>query len=277
MSKKKAIKSMLIYTILPKLPIFLNILFLPILSPFLTLSDYGIQGLILAYLSVFQMLIYLGQNVFIQNAYFEYKNKYFLVWQRSFGLMTISGIVGSVFMGFIIYFFLIDTIGTFWPAVIICSAAFLILSPINEVVVIYCVLKEQPLLLALSSVLSGILTLLVSFVAIKYFRLGYLGWILAMPINGLFLYVFYFRKIILQEKIYPKLRLTKRFLKEAFKVGLPLVPHQMSLYIMNVSDRLLLPFFGVGIKAIGYYSQGYNMGSNGTILYHGGAFFVSFT
>lgn len=269
MSKKKTIKSILIYTILPKLPVVLNLLFLPILSPFLTLSDYGIQGLVLAYVNVFQMLIYLGQNVYIQNAYFEYKNKYFLVWQRCFGLMTICGVVASVIMGFIIYFFLVDTIGVYWPVVIICSGVFLILSPINEIVVSYCVLKEQPSLLAVSSVLSGSLTVITSFVAIKYFHLGYLGWILAMPINSLFLYLFYFRKIIVGKNIYPNMKLTRRFLKRAFSIGLPLVPHQMSLYIMNASDRLLLPFFGVGIKAIGYYSQGYNMGSNGTILYNG--------
>ena len=269
MSKKKAIKSILIYTILPKLSIVLNLLFLPILSPFLTLSDYGIQGVILAYVGVFQMLIYLGQNVHIQNAYFEYKSNYFLIWQRSFGLMTIAGIVASILMGLIIYFFLIPTIGPHWPVVIICLSVFLISSPINEVVILYCVLKEQPLLLALSSVLSGLLTLFVSFVAIKYLHLGFLGWILAMPINGLFLYLFYFRKIVVREKIYPKLKLNKRFLKDALEVGLPLVPHQLSLYVMNVSDRLLLTFFGVGIKSIGYYSQGYSMGSNGTVLYSG--------
>lgn len=269
MSKKKAIKSALIYTILPKLPIILNLLFLPILSPFLTLSDYGIQGLVLAYVNVFQMLIFVGQNIYIQNSYFEYKNKYFLIWQRCFGLMTICGLMASVILGSIIYFFLSATIGVYWPIVVICSGLFLILSPINEIVVSYCVLKEQPLLLALSSLLGGLLSVLISFVCIKYFKLGYLGWVLAMPINGLFLYIFYFKKIIVERKIYPRLKLTKRFLKRALGIGLPLVPHQMSLYIMNASDRVLLPFFGVGIKSIGYYSQGYNMGSNGTILYNG--------
>ena len=39
----KAFKSILIYTLLPKLPLILNLLFLPILSPYLTLTDYGIQ------------------------------------------------------------------------------------------------------------------------------------------------------------------------------------------------------------------------------------------
>ncbi len=269
MSKEKAIKSILIYTILPKLPLVLNLLFLPLLSPFLTLSDYGIQGLVLAYVNVFQMLILLGQNVYIQNAYFEYKSNYFLIWQRCFGLMTTSGIIASVLMGLIIYFLLNETIGVYWPIVIICSGLFLITSPINEIVVTYCVLKEQPLLLALSSVLGGILTLLISFIAIKYLRLGYLGWVLGMPVNSLFLYIFYFRKIIIKEKIYPNMKLRNNFLRVALRIGLPLVPHQMSLFIMNASDRLLLPFFGVGIKAIGYYSQGYNMGSNGTIVYNG--------
>jgi len=260
------IKSVLIYTILPKFSLLGSILILPFISPYLTLSDYGTYGIILGYLMVFQMFTVLGQNVVLQNSFFEYKHHYFRVWQRSLGIMVLSGFLTSGIFALLIYFTLIKTIGHPWFWVILSSSLFLIFSPVEQVVTIYYTLKQKPIPLSVGALVAGILTTLTALITIKYFKIGYLGWIIALPMTNLVNFLFFFRRLVILEKIYPRLWIKKSFFIRAIRIGLPLTPHQISLYVISVSDRLLLSYFKIPLTQIGYYIQGYSMGSGGSIL-----------
>lgn len=267
--KKKIFRDSIIYTVLPKISFVASLLILPLISPFLTLEDYGIYGLLMAYVTVFQVINVLGQNILLQNSFFTHANNYKLVWRRSFGLMTMAGIVSSVVFFFVVYFTLADKLGNNLFVVFLMVSFYLIFSPIDVLVVNYYVLKERSLPYAYGAALTGLVCALVTLFSIRYFKMGYLGWIITLPLTVLMSYVCYLRKIIIQERFIPQLRLKKRFLSRALKIGLPLTPHQLSLYILGISDRLLLEFLKVPIKQIGLYSQGYNLGAQGNIVVNG--------
>ena len=132
---KKIFFNSLIYTILPKISIVSSLLILPFISPYLTLKDYGIYGLLMSYVGIFHMFIGLGQVVLLQNSYFSHKNKYKLIWRRSYAIMILAGILTSVFLSFLLNFFLADELGSkFWLVVVMVSI-YLVLSPLDYIVI----------------------------------------------------------------------------------------------------------------------------------------------
>lgn len=268
-SKKKIFRDSLIYTILPKISFIASLLILPLISPYLTLQDYGVYGLIMAYVSIFQIAIILGQNILLQNSFFTHKANYKLIWKRSFGLMMIAGLLSSVVFCFIIYFTFIDKLGNNWIAVFVMVSLYLTFSPMDVIIVNYYVLKEKALPYAYGAALTGIIATCVTLVSIRYLKMGYLGWIISLPLTVLISYLYYFRRIFWKERILPQFILKKNFVISALKIGLPLTPHQLSLFILGISDRLLLEYMHVPIRNIGLYSQGYNLGSQGNIVVNG--------
>lgn len=268
-SRRKIFIDSLIYTILPKVSFVASLMILPWITPYLTLNDYGIYGLLMAYVTVFQIVMVLGQNVLLQNTFFTYRTNYKLVWKRAFAIMTLAGIVCCFMFCLIVYFTFLDKLGDNFLPILIMISIYFILSPIDTIVVNYYVLHEKSLPYAYGAALSGLITTLITLITIRYLKFGYLGWVISLPSGALISYVYYFRRIFLKEKIYPEFRLKGRFIVKALKVGLPLTPHQLSLYILGISDRLLLEYFNIPIKQIGFYSQGYNIGSQGNIIVNG--------
>jgi O-antigen/teichoic acid export membrane protein len=51
----------------------------------------------------------------------------------------------------------------------------------------------------------------------------------------------------------------KHYIKAALVIGVPLIPHELSLLIINASDRLFISKM-VGLEATGFYSIGYQVG-----------------
>jgi O-antigen/teichoic acid export membrane protein len=268
-AKKRVVKDALIYTILPKIYVFANLLITPLVSPYLTLNDFGIYGLLMAYLSVFQILINLGQNVVLQNSFFEYKHHYVLLWRRVFGMMIIAGAACAVIFSFILYYTMGAKIGAnFWPVCTMVSV-YLMFSPIETMAVNYYVLHERSLPFAICSIIVGSFSVIINYVLIRVFHLGYMGWVAVLPMSALIMYLYYFKRFFLVEKIFPVFSLKKSFAYKALRVGLPLTPHQLSLYILGSSDRILLEYFRVPTATIGYYSQGYNLASYGNVFIGG--------
>jgi O-antigen/teichoic acid export membrane protein len=183
--------------------------------------------------------------------------------------MTITGLLSSVLFYFIVHLTMMDKLGNNWPIVVVMVSLFFTFSPIDVIVVNYYILMEKAAAYAYGAALTGFVATCTTLVSIKYFKMGYLGWVIALPITVLMSYIYYFRRIVIKEKIIPQLKLKKKFLTNALKIGLPLTPHQLSLFILGISDRLLLEYLRVPIKQIGLYSQGYNLGSQGNIVVNG--------
>lgn len=262
------------YTILPKLSTISFFFILPFVSKDLSLEDYAIFGIISAYLLVFQFLVIAGQNVVLQNSFFEYKDKFHLVWSRSFGLMTLSGIFSSLLISLLLFFTLRIQLAENLNIVIISLSLFLVLSPMDTIAGTFFVLKERPFVYSFVSLINGVTTVLVFYYVVSVLKLGYLGWVIMWPCGAIVSYIFYLYILYKEHKIYPNFFSKLKFKKTSIKKGLPLIPHQLSLMILSSSDRLLLQYNGVPSKSIGLYSQGYTIGAYGSYFVNG--FFQAF-
>ena len=70
---KKIFGHSALYTLANNIPLLANLIILPIITPFLNREDYGIYGLLFAYLGAFSIFKNLGIEVAFQNSYFKDK------------------------------------------------------------------------------------------------------------------------------------------------------------------------------------------------------------
>ena len=70
------------FGVMPKLASLVNLLLLPLITPFLTPFDYGIWGVITSYSGLFITIAPLGLNLFLTNSYYEYSNHWRVLWGR---------------------------------------------------------------------------------------------------------------------------------------------------------------------------------------------------
>ncbi len=267
--KKKFFLHTILYTVAPKLPTIAAFIVLPITSPYLTLEDYGKFGLVIACYSLFLLSVTLGQRVILQNSFFEYPAKFPLVWKRSYGIMTLGSILGSVLLAGVLYIFLKEGFNKEYFLVTGLCVFALIASPIESLAQVYYTLSERPLTITLRAIIMSVLNIIILIITIKYFRLGFLGLVLGFTSSTFFSLLFYLYPLCIKLKIYPLFFFKKKHFKEYLRVGLPLLPHNLSLAIFNTSDRMLLGFYKVNVSAIGLYSQGYGIGANAMVLLNG--------
>lgn len=102
------------------------------------------------------------------------------------------------------------------------------------------------------SLVSGAGTVILNVIFICVFKLGASGMLLANLIANIMCSLFVFFKIKIYKYISTK-SYSKKALKQLWKYSIPLVPNQLSWWIINVSDRTIVTYC-LGIAINGVYS-----------------------
>ena len=105
---------------------------------------------------------------------------------------------------------------------------------------------------SIGSLISGITTVLLNVLFIAYFNMGIAGMLFAILLANLLCFSFLF----IRKQIFCCLN-RKSFsfdlLKKMLTYSIPLIPNQLSWWVVNVSDRTIITFF-LGIAVNGIYS-----------------------
>lgn len=105
---------------------------------------------------------------------------------------------------------------------------------------------------SLGSLVSGISTIVLNVIFITIFHMGAYGMLIATLIANILCIIFlFFRKKIY--KLLIKKNYKKSTRKELWKYSIPLIPNQLSWWIVNVSDRTIITHF-IDVGANGIYS-----------------------
>ena len=86
---RRIIQHTFFYSFANQIPAIVNLLLLPVVTPYLTSSDYAIYGLILAYIGLLGAFSSLGYVVLFQNSYFHLGEAYKQKWSRLLGFQWI--------------------------------------------------------------------------------------------------------------------------------------------------------------------------------------------
>ncbi len=264
-SIKKIFGNTVAFGVIPKIPTVINMIILPIITPYLTLDDYGIWGIVSAYCSFFVCLAPLGLNVHLTNSFFEVR-KWKIYWGHIFYLLLLSGVICSVlYIGFI----MIEL--RYVPAWTRLLIALLSCGPIlmfgtGTISSHLYPLISKPLPLVLRNLVASLCTIAVTFIVVFYLRLGYWGWILGSFAGSLTGFILFGYTLIRQEHIYPSKERNFRRIKYWLKISGPAIPHAIGFMLLASSSRIIMSFYDVPLEDIGIFSNGYMMGDYVTVV-----------
>lgn len=256
---RKVLKESTLYTFANHITQISNLFILPIVTPYLTQLDYGIYGLIAAYTMGLSFLSDLGFVVLFQNTYFKDPKNYKVKWNKYLGFQWLWGVIYTPLVGLVFYFVFYDML----PLQEFIFILFFTLIPIllfnltKSIGIKWCQYTMNHKIVYVSTMISSVLAIAVNFIGIYYFKMGYKAWLISNYLSSGILFLIYGYMLYIKNGFTPTILWGMSFLKESFKVALPVVPHGYSGYILNTSDRVLLNIFKVATERIGIYNIAY--------------------
>ncbi len=244
------------------MPRIAGVLALPIITPFLTTTDYGVAGVVTAYVTVLGVVQSLGLSVVMVNAYVKHPTRYKWVWRQVGGLLSLWTLLFGLIFFAVLYFAIPQEADEDRLQIALLFTVPTMLFTTAEVQSnLYYQLAQKPLWFAVRSVLAGMVAVGVNIYAIAYLRLGYMGWFYGNFFGLALAFIFSAYTTYYSLKLWPVFRVNLKQMREYLKVSLPVLPHYFASSMLITSDRLVLSAVKVPVPQIGLYSLAAIFGS----------------
>jgi O-antigen/teichoic acid export membrane protein len=279
---RKLLSHAVIYGLAAQVPRVAGILALPIITKYLTPADYGVAGVVTAYVSAISILQSLGLSLVKVNSFARHGTRYKWVWRQLHGFLLLWGIFFTVILGGVLYLGIPEEASAHkWEIIALqCVPALLFLSTEFQAGLFY-QMSQQPLPIALRSFVVGATVVALNIFTIAYLRLGYMGWFYANFFGSLLGFLIYGYKLYLQEKLWPIFRFKWHRIKSSLRIALPMVPHHFSFFLLDTSDRMVMDVLRVPVARIGFYNIASSFGlyftaASGAIVQAAAPYYMKF-
>ena len=256
---RSILKNTIVYAILPHVSKIFGLITLPLIMECLSAKDFGIYATIM----VFSTLLSFSKDLGLYNSffvsYYKYNKNFKIVWNRLFGILTIWSILYSILVFLFLSYALIYIIDVKENVYLILISVILPILLFDNVIMISSILlrlQKNIVYTAIVYMISGLLTLFFNIFFIVFLKLGYLGFFLSLFISTFFIFICFLFKVVIQNRLYPVFDFNIRKLKSLLIVGLPMVPHNYSTYLISSSDKVIMNYHNFSISTIGGYSFG---------------------
>ena len=251
---QKLISNSIIYGLAPNIPKLASLFILPLLTAHLTDVDYGISGTIMTYTMALSAFSTLGFNVVLQNVYFKQHDKFRSIWRDIYGFLQLWMVVFAIIQSLILYFVIPDEASNHrWLIIILTNLNGVIFGPAGFIGPLFFQLQQKPMPIAIRSVVGGLLALVINYITIVTFKMGYLGWYISSFLGTFIINISYWGALI-QQDIRPSYNFNVKLIKDKLKVALPTIPHYYSVFLIQTSSRLVMDWFHLGLAPIGIYN-----------------------
>lgn len=224
---------------------FVSLLLIPLYTNFLNTEDYGIIDLLQTYITLFVPILTLKLDSavfrFLIDARKDEESK------RKIITNVITFLSISLLLCSMVCLWVNNIIVIRYKTIVLLNI--LVLMTSNVFLQILRGLGENKSY-TISSIITSIINLIINFILILGFKYNASSILIASTIAnfGTILYVFYKVKLFKLLKIR---LISKKVLKELLKYSIPMIPNQLSWWIVNVSDRTLITYFaGSALNAI---------------------------
>lgn len=251
---KKLFINSAVFGLAPHLPRIISIFLLPILTRYLTETDYGIIGTVTAYTAALSAFITLGltQNLF--NSYYHYRCQYKWLWRQLYGFLQMWIFVFGILQAIVLYFILPKEAEADKYTIILLSSFTLLFSATALLGNTYYQLKQTPLPIAIRTVIAGVLTISINYYLVVYLKIGYLGFFWATCIATVIINISYIPICYLKLGFTPIYRFKLKTIKRALRISIPIIPHTYSSYLLNTSNRVVMNRYNIPISTIGEFN-----------------------
>jgi len=265
--KSSLIKKGITFTLFAILNNALNFFLIFVLSIYLSKSDFGLLNLFNVLILIVSVLISLGTQSYFGIAFFQNKFENLLKFLNS--ILIITFLVSIAFLMLIVAApgSLSNLLGlsTKYQLYVLILCLFQVFYTINLEVFR---LEEKPISYGLLSFIWITLNFALTISLCIWIKNGWTGRVHAQLISALVMFII--NIIILNNKKYVKfVKPQKKHFTQVLSFGLPLVPHNSTIWIRQGFDRYIINYF-YGAVLVGTFSFAYNL--SGIILMIGTAF-----
>lgn len=237
-------------------------LLLPILTRYLTPDDYGIIASFTAFISFLAIFIGLSGHGAIDSNFFRLEKSRLGIYVANVLIILLLTTLLSLASIFIFSDIIKSklAISFEWQvlAIIIALGQFITLINLS-----LWVIEQKPLQFGIYQFLQTILITVISIVLILGYSYNWEGQLLGTVIGTL---IFSFLSlIVLFKRGYIHFKIDKLYMKDFFKFGIPMVPHQLASWLRSQGDKFIIISI-LGNSATGLFSVGQQMGLVMSIL-----------
>lgn len=259
---KELFKGSAIYGLAPFVPRILTVLLLPLLTKYLTSTDYGIIGTITSITFAVQALQDLGLRTLLPNYFYKCRTQYKVMWKEVYGFLSIWMILFALIQAILLYIFIpIEAENNKWMIILLSNFSTVFFGPTSMIGQMYYQLSIRPIPVAWRMVLSGVTTILVNFLCVVVFKWGYMGAYVG-SFAGIFLANLTYWPVVNNKLgLSPIYNYKWRTIKQLLKISLPTVPHYYSGYLMNSSNVVAMNYYGKSQSEIGHLTMAQSFSS----------------
>jgi len=259
---KELFKGSAIYGIAPFVPRVLSVFLLPILTKFLTSTDYGIFGTIASITFAVQALQDLGLRTLLPNYFYKCRSQYKIMWREVYGFLSFWMILFAIIQATLLYFFIpAEAEANKWLIILLGNFSTVFFGPTAMIGQMYYQLSLKPTPVAWRIILSGIITILVNVLCVVVFRWGYMGIYVGSFAGVFFSNMTYWPVVNRKLGLSPVYSFKWRTIRRLLKISMPTVPHYYSAYLMNSSNVVAMNYYGKPQSQIGHLTMAQNISS----------------
>lgn len=249
-----------IYGVAPFVPKILTVFLLPILTRYLTSTDYGIIGTITSITFAIQALQDLGLRVLLPNYFYKCCSQYKVMWREVYGFLSLWMILFAAIQAVLLYFFIPAEAETNkWLIIILSNFSTVFFGPTSMIGQMFYQLNLKPTPVAWRIVLASVTTILVNFVCVVVYKWGYMGAYIGGFAGTFLANLSYWPVVNRSLGLSPIYNFNWRFIRRLLKISLPTVPHYYSGYLMNSSNVVAMNYHGKPQTEIGHLTMAQNI------------------
>ena len=256
---KKILSSTKFYIYSAYLPTVISLFTLPIVTPYLTLRDYGIYGILFSTYNLVAIVSNLGFVVEYQNSFFNSPDLYKDKWANILGFQIIWNLITMFPLLAIVLWFTYKDLTNLELIVVLISMSlsYIILDPLKTIGRRHMQYTDKHKKLFYISSLATLVQSALTIALIMKYKVGFSAWFIGSTLNSIIMAVFFIIHLKkLNTSIIFNFKLDQLFGR--IKTQYTIVLHNLSSYILDTSDKLLLVFFKVPMDQIGLYNLAYN-------------------
>ena len=273
---KKLFTNTLVYGLAPFVPKLAGFFALPIITKDLTDVDFGVFGIITAYVTAISAFSLLGLKVVFASSFYHYPNNYKWRWRQLYGFLIVWMIVFALFLSIIIYISCPNEAKIHVFYIIILNVfPIVFFGPTAEIGQRYYQLNQRPFPIAVRSIVFGLLSVILNVFFISYLKLHYMGWFLSSCIVGVLNNVSYWYVLNISQRIAPIFNFRWKTIKHSLSIALPTIPHFYASYLVNGFERVIMNQYSIPTKDIGHYNMANTFAGYPTNLTNALAFAIS--
>jgi len=258
----KFLKNTSIYVIVDILNKMVPFVLLPVLTRYLTPSDYGIIAMFFVLISILGIIVtFEGLSAISVNYFKISKDKLKVYITNTLLLVSVATSIVLVFVAFF-HSFLSKMLSIPYEWLIV--AVIITLAQFTTTINLLMWQSEQnPIPLGIYQISQTIINLSLSLILIIGFSMGLEGRLIAISFASIVFGAFSFG--FLYRRDYLKFEFSKEDIKEALRFGIPLLPHSLSVWFRTGIDRVFLTTL-ISASATGLYTVGFQIASILSIL-----------